>query len=195
MLEVATTAMPRKQHSQGWNKRSRGWNKLLLSPDIAVYHISVTVANLTANQVVVQLNTVGCELKLVHLNRLVSTVEDDLDLYKLPNDTHNAIPQVLYIATGCNFTPLVLGIYKVTFLKVFYNYTGFITVLISTTPGSLADISQETNDFLAIMGLSYMTKKSENTPHGFLHPSYNNHRGSLDHHKTWYEHIRAKTCE
>ncbi len=40
-------------------KHSGGQKKLLFSPDTDVYHIGLTAANLTTNDIIIQLNAIG----------------------------------------------------------------------------------------------------------------------------------------
>ena len=142
-------------------KHSTGERKLIYSPDTDVYHIGLTSANLVSHDVIIQLSTVGRELKLLHLNKLKSALNTDPELHSIPIEKRSEILQVVYVSTGCDFTSFFSGIGKVTFLKAFYRYSSFITTPGQYTPGSLADVSPESNGVLAfarLVGVTYFTK-------------------------------------
>ena len=116
-----------------------GEGKLIYSPDTDVYHIGLTYSNVASNDMIIQLSTVGRELKLLHLNKLLNAINTDADLYLLLIEKHGEILQVLYVSAGCDFTSFFCGLGKVTFLKCFYCYSTFITLPGEHTLGSLAD--------------------------------------------------------
>ena len=68
---------------------------------------------------IIQVSTVGRELKLLHLNKLLNAINTDADLHSLPVERHNEIIQVVYVSTGCDFTSFFCSMGKVTFLKAF----------------------------------------------------------------------------
>ena len=186
-------------------KHSVGERKLIYSPDTDVYHIGLTYVNVTSHDVIIQLSAVGRELKLLHLNKLLNAINTDADLHSLPVERRSEIIQVVYVSTGCDFTSFFCGMGKVTFLKSFYRYSSFITLPGEHTPGSLADITPDSNGFLAflrLVGTTYFTKHmiafQTETPVSFFQ-SYH----SLDQpdqtteqqHMQWYEGIRDKIWE
>ena len=82
-------------------RNSAGQRKLIYSPDTDVYHIS---ANLSPQDIIIQLSTIGRELKLLHLNKLENALKLDQDLHTIPPDIRSEILQVIYVCTGCDFT-------------------------------------------------------------------------------------------
>ena len=70
---------------------------------------------------------------------------------ELPPWAKTYIGNALYVSTGCDFTSFFYGIGKVTFLKAFYRHSQFISAPAEHTPGSLADISPDSNGFLAFI--------------------------------------------
>lgn len=61
-------------------KHSTGTNKLQFSPDTDVFHIGLTSADLISCSVLVQINPIGRQLKLLHPNGLCDALEADSDL-------------------------------------------------------------------------------------------------------------------
>ena len=181
-------------------KHSTGERKLIYSPDTDVYHIGLTSANLVSHDVIIQLSTVGRELKLLHLNKLKSALNTDPELHSIPIEKRSEIfLQVVYVSTGCDFTSFFSGIGKVTFLKAFYRYSSFITTPGQYTPGSLADVSPESNGVLAfarLVGVTYFTKHlpafQAATPISYFESYYTPNINAEEHHMQWYNGIREK---
>ena len=69
----------------------------------------------------------GKSLKLLHLNKLIEAINTDPDLSSVPLDHRAKVLQVVYRATGCDFTSFFVGIGKTAFLKYLYQYAQFIT--------------------------------------------------------------------
>ena len=57
---------------------------LIFSPDTDVYHIGLTCADLSQSYVLVQINPIGQQLKLVDLNGLVCSLQSDGDIQNIP---------------------------------------------------------------------------------------------------------------
>ena len=74
------------------------------SPDIDVCHISLTNVHLKneSSEVIVQLSADGRDLKLLHINRFITTMNSDSSLYMLPAESHPKY--YIYIATRCDFS-------------------------------------------------------------------------------------------
>ena len=82
-------------------------------PNTDVYHIGPTTTN--TDEVIVQLSAIGRSLKLLHMNKFLEAISNDPDLNAIPTGERAKILQVLYIATGCDFTPFFIGIGKGAF--------------------------------------------------------------------------------
>lgn len=93
--------------------RTVGRRKLVYFPDTDVYHIGPTTTN--TDEVIVQLSAIGRSLKLLHMNKFLEAISNDPDLNAIPTGERAKILQVLYIATGCDFTPFFIGIGKGAF--------------------------------------------------------------------------------
>ncbi len=140
--------------------RSPGRKKLIYSPDTDVYHIGLTNVDTTSNDIIVQLSTIGTNLKLLHFNQFIEAISDDPDLASIPKPKRAKILLILYISTGSDFTSFFVGIGKTAFLKSFFRNTEFITGL-SPTCGSLCDTTPDSNGFLAfirLIGVAYFEK-------------------------------------
>ena len=179
--------------------RAPGKRKLVYSPDSDVPHIGLTSADLSSDDIIVQLSSMGTPLKLFNMNDFVECLKTDPDLHSIPPAHRGKILQVLYIATGCDFTSFFAGIGKATFLKAFFQYAQFITGLLpAQTNGSLAHINPGSNGFLAfvrLVGVAYFQKNrgafEEETPVG-LYNSHSKVKDVKERHKGWYNQIRAK---
>ena len=106
----------------------------------------------------------------------------------------------MYVSTGCDFTSFFYGIGKVTFLKAFYQYSQFISAPAEHTPGSLADISPDSNVFLAfirLVGATYFTKHmpafQKEIPTSHFESFYTIGVDPEEHHKQWYCGIRSSS--
>ncbi len=176
-------------------KQSTGRNKLVFSPDTDVYHIGLTSADLDENTIIVQINPIGRDLKLLHLNQLSDALKEDNDLQGVPLCKRNETFQVLYAATGSDFTSSFVGISKVAFMKVFCEYTRFICSNTPNIPGSLSDVKPESNGFLAfirLVGVAYFTKNcptfQSSTPTTYFDSFQEESRGNVElQHHLWYK--------
>ena len=183
-------------------KHSRGERKLIFSPDTDVYHIGLTYTHCTEHDVLVQLSMAGSALKLLQLNNLKDALCADPELHSIPVDKRCEILQVLYVSTGCDFTSYFAGIGKTTFLKTFYRYSQFITTPGQHNVGSLADVSPQSNGFLAfsrLVGTTYFSKHlpafQSDTPISLFHSCYSPDTNAEEHHMQWYGNIRDKVWE
>ena len=108
--------------------------------------------------------------------------------------------QVLYAATGCDFTSFFSGISKVAFLDVFYRYPQFIASNTPRIPGSITDIDPDSNGFLAfvrLVGVAYFCKNKpafENPSPSSYFDTFENEDPKLQH-CSWYKAIRSKIWE
>lgn len=140
----------------------------------------------------------GKSLKLFHMNKFFEAISTDPDLSSIPQAHRAKVLQIIYIATGCDFTSFFAGIGKTAFLKSFYQYTQFIT---GQTPvdmmGSLVHSNPESNGFsafLRLVGVAYFQKNrgafEDDNPISFFNsitdPSLQ------EKHLKWYNEIRAK---
>lgn len=64
-------------------KHAKGSKKLILD----VYHIGLTQVDFSSCEVIVILSSLGRELKLLHMNKLVDALECDGDLDSVPKHT------------------------------------------------------------------------------------------------------------
>ncbi len=60
--------------------------------------------------IIVQLSTIGTNLKLLHFNQFIEALYEDPDLASIPKPKRAKILQILYISTGCDFTSFFVGI-------------------------------------------------------------------------------------
>ena len=114
--------------------RAPGKQKLVYLPDSDVPHIGLTSADLSSDDVIVQLSSMGTPLKLFNMNNFVECLKTDPDLHSIPPAHRGKILQVIYIATGCDFVSFFVGIGKATFLKAFFQYAQFIMFRTTTSP-------------------------------------------------------------
>lgn len=140
---------------------------LVITPDTDVYMVGLGLPCARSKEIVAQINPYHTrELRLLHLNRLITALETDPDLGKVESDLPRIL-QAIYVATGCDYTSFFSRIGKSTFLRYFYQYASFITggTDTSTTPGSLGTNKfQVTNweqgylAFLRLVGTVYFKK-------------------------------------
>ena len=115
--------------------RSSGHKKLLYSADTNVYHIGLTLIDLSLYDVYVQLSNISSpELRLVHLNQLLDNFKSDPDLSLVPQPLILQIIQTLFVCSGY-FILVELG--KATIMKHFFQNAWFITGS-QDIPGTLA---------------------------------------------------------
>ena len=178
--------------------RSPGTKKLIYSPDTDVAHIGLTNADLSSDEVIIQISTMGKPLKLFHMNNFIEAIRMDPNLSSIPFFDRPKVLQVIYIATGCDFVSFFSGIGKGAFLDSFYQHAEFIT---GQTPteinGSLIHINPDSNGFFAfvrLVGVAYFQKNrgafDGETPKSF----FNSTTGTSlkERHENWYNQIRAK---
>ena len=178
--------------------RTPGRKKLIYSPDTDVYHIGLYNVDLTSQDIIIQLSPMGKSLKLLHLNKLIEAINTDPDLSSVPLDHRAKVLQVVYIATGCDFTSFFVGIGKTAFLKYLYQYAQFITGQTHVDiMGSLAHNNPGSNGFLAflrLIGVAYFQKNrgafEDDNPislfNSVIEPSIQ------EKHQKWYNEIRSK---
>ena len=106
--------------------KASGSRKLLYSPDTDVYHIGLTNANFSKDEVIVQLSPIGRDLKLIHMNKFNEAISTDPDLSAIPVADRAKTLQALYIATGPGVTshPFLLVLERQLSLK---GFSGFQT--------------------------------------------------------------------
>ena len=75
-LEPSYFSNAKEADTRVWlhTKHSVGKRKFIYSPDTNVYHIGLTYSNVASHDVIIQLSTVGRELKLLHLNKLLNAI-------------------------------------------------------------------------------------------------------------------------
>ena len=95
-----------------------GIRKLIFSPDTDVYHIALMHAQLD-NEVMVQLNPLGTDFKLVDMKILNECLCADSELHATHGPQISKVIVMLYISTGRDFTSFFVGLSKVTFLRHF----------------------------------------------------------------------------
>ena len=180
-------------------EQASGRKKLLYSPDTDVYHIGLTNVNLGTNEVIVQLSSVGRDLKLLLMNKFIETISTDPDLSSIPLVDRAKTLQVLYIATECDFTSFFVGIGKAAFLTRFFRFSEFITGQTPNLPGTLVNTDPDSNGFLAflrLVGVAYYLKNrgafSESTPSSY-YTSFN--KLDIQSHEQHTYGIRAKIWE
>ena len=126
---------------------------------LAVNAILVTVHY--ANLLLQKIKNKNKKLKLLHLNELHLALQSDSDLQSIPPHKQKEILQVLYVLTGSDFTSFFAGIGKVTLYNAFYHYSSFISFPDQHTPGSISDVSPDSNGFLSfvkLIGVANFTK-------------------------------------
>lgn len=90
---------------------SAGTRKLLFSPDTDVYHIGLPLVNPDRFDVYVQLSPASSpELRLLHLNQLHLDLAADPDIALVPPGLRACDLQTLFICSGCDYVPFMLGL-------------------------------------------------------------------------------------
>ena len=97
----------------------RKGKKLIFSPDTDVYHIGLTNVDIGQSDIIVHLSAIRRDLKLLHMNSLMVALSLDPSLSSIPPNSHPSMLQMLYIATGCDFTSFFVSLGK--FLKSFFS--------------------------------------------------------------------------
>lgn len=143
-----------------------GTRLLIFSPDTNVYHIGLL--NMPAqHEVLVQINALGSDLKLIALNILSDSLQNEDEFKKLDRPVINKIIVTLYAVSGCDFTSFFVGITKTAFAKTLLDYAKFITGDTKVAPGTLACHTPDGNGFLACIRLvvsAYIVKHKQAFP-------------------------------
>ena len=140
---------------------------LILSPDTDIYHIGLPLIN-ENKYIIIQINSYSSkDLTYISILALKFALANDSDLAQLPHSVLPQIFQTLYVVTGCDYISFFSGLGKDTCKRYFYQYAEFITSGKgnTSTPGTLADISLENEDyescflaFLRLVRVVYMKK-------------------------------------
>ena len=109
--------------------KSEGRKKLVFSPDTDTLFTGLGMMNALTMDVVIQVSKGASDKKFVHLNVLVQALSNDVDLNPIPTENRPKVLQSLFVLSGCDFTSSFVGFGKVAFFKVFYTYSGFISIL------------------------------------------------------------------
>ena len=137
---------------------------VIYSPDRDTFHVGLpVVSNFVDKQVYVQLRAAKNDNLFICMNTLVNMLRDDLALQKVGPDMIPHIPlmlQILYVASGCDFTSFFKGHSKKGFLDVFIRDCEFITG--SNSTGKLDDSNEELSllAFYRLIGSVYFRKYS-----------------------------------
>ena len=95
---------------------STGQKKLVLSPDIDVYHIGLPIVANTNLDVLVQLSPFSSlELRLLDMQALIYAFTSDPDLATIPQLLTPAAIEVLYTCTACDFISFSMALEKLHF--------------------------------------------------------------------------------
>ena len=86
----------------------------------------------------VQINSLGTDLKLININALSECLQNDPELCRVDRLQVNKDFLTLYILTGCDFTSFFVGLTKTSFAKTLVSYADFITGDTKIAPGTLA---------------------------------------------------------
>lgn len=184
------------------NYMARG-KKLIFSPDTDVYHVGFTNVDLSQSEVIVQLSVVGRDLKLLHMNNFMAAINTDPNLSSLSTESRPKILQMLYIATGCDFTSFFVGLGKTSFLKAFFAFSELISGGTNPKiPGSLSCSQPEHDGFLAfirLVGVTYYAKHRgaffESSPVAHFNLFSSTDITPQNQHRKWYSEIRSKVWE
>ena len=173
--------------------------KLIFSPDTDVYHIGLTLLDPQQQDVYVQLSPANSlDIRLLHLNGVLKSLEDDPDLALVPMPWPPKVLQTLFICTGCDYVSFFAGIGKATFMRHFFENASFITST-QEVPGALADTASDVMKqgflaFLRLIGTTYFKKHlaafTHKTPRAlYLSLSCSNVTPDQQHRK-WIDNIR-----
>ena len=75
---------------------------LIFSPDTDVYHIGLSQS--THNDIIIQLNCIGRAMQMVSMKAFATALCSDPDLACIPVIERQIIIQVVYVASGCDYT-------------------------------------------------------------------------------------------
>ena len=103
---------------------------------------------------------------------------------------------MLYVLIGFDFTSFFAGIGKVMLYNAFYHYSSFINFPDQHTPGSISDVSPDSNGFLSfvrLIGVAYFSKHRPvfqvDTPIGYFKSYFTPSCTPEKHHNQWYDGI------
>ena len=181
----------------------RKGKKLIFSPDTDVYHIGLTNVDIGQSDIIVHLSAIGRDLKLLHMNSLMVALSLDPSLSSIPPNSHPSMLQMLYIATGCDFTSFFVSLGKSAFLKSFFSFAQWISSNSDAdTPGSLAFADTENNSFIAfvrLVGAAHYTKHrgafKEESPRLHFNSLKSPSATHRENHLVWYNQVRSKVWE
>ncbi len=175
---------------------------LVISPDTDVYHIGLPLQQNHGKDVIVQISLINArELRLLHMNNLISALQNDPDLAAINSAILPQVLQTLFVTSGCDYISFFHGVGKATFLRYFFQYASFISGNEENAKGTLADVSLDDSSyeqgflsFLRLVGTIYYKKHAT----GFETPSPATHFSKFfdpsstasQQHSTWLEDIR-----
>ena len=158
-------------------------------------HIGLTVAD-SSKQILVQLNPIGRQTKLLDMNALLWAVAHDPAFVHIISEDRSKVVQALYACTGCDYTSFFKGIGKAFILQIFFNNSTFISGDLPDAPGSLCHLSPDSNGYLAflrLVGVMYFMKHNDAfgglTPVNLLNSISSNNKTPYDKHSEWLNHI------
>ena len=171
----------------------------MYSPDTDVYNIGLTTIQ-ENKEVIVQINVPQSTTQLyVHLNKLISALQGDLDLATIPKDHLPRVFQMLYVCCGCDYISYFAGMGKGMFCNVFFQHASFITG--RNMPGELSfttvgTIKENFLSFLRLIGTLYFKKhysamvslRGAETPQHLLKGSC---MDNAQQHESWHDDIRS----
>ena len=136
--------------------KSTGQKKLIYSPDTDTLFIGIGIVNTITTDVVIQISKGATDKKFIHLNNLVTAINEDVDLQHIPQEDRTKVIQSLFVLSGSDFTSYFVGLGKVAFFKAFYAYAEFI----SGDSGILSHLLHEDSylAFLRLIGVLYFQK-------------------------------------
>ena len=101
---------------------SGGDKILVLSPDTDVYHIGLSFIVGTDLDVIVRLSQFNSkELRLLHMQHLISAFTNDPDLAAIPRPLIPLAIQAMYACTGCDSISFFHGFGNASFLSTLFS--------------------------------------------------------------------------
>ncbi len=182
-------------------------NILVMSPDTDIYHMGLTLSHAHGKEIMVQLNTYNSkELVYLHLSSFVTAISNDPDLSSIPSELLPQIFQTIFVVTGCDYVSYFSGIGKATFLRYFYQHAEFITSGKGNVPGTLADVSIDSDlsetgflSFLRLVGVVSFKKHasgfSATTPTSHFNKFDTQGETPLQIHQNWLQDVRECTWD
>ena len=170
-----------------------------------MYHIGLTNVDIGQSDIIVHLSAIGRDLKLLHMNSLMVALSLDPSLSSIPPNSHPSMLQMLYIATGCDFTSFFVSLGKSAFLKSFFFclHNGFQATPMQTLQGLLLLQTQLENNsllaFVRLVGAAYYTKHrgafKEESPRLHFNSLKSPSATPRENHLVWYNQVRSKVWE